>query len=152
MLMIDVDYPSASEEIEIVKRTTVGVLPEITPVLDQQKILALQAAVQNIPVGDHVIEYAVDLVRATRPDGGGSVGAVQEYVAGGAGPRASQYRVMAGKARALADGRLTVSREDVRALAHPVLKHRVVTNFHAEAERITSADLIDRILEARPIS
>ena len=120
--------------------------------LDQQKILALQAAVQNIPVGDHVIEYAVDLVRATRPDGGGSVGAVQEYVAWGAGPRASQYLVMAGKARALADGRLTVSREDVRALAHPVLKHRVVTNFHAEAERITSADLIDRILEARPIS
>ena len=152
MLMIDVDYPSALEEIEIVKRTTVGAVPEITPVLDQQMIIDLQAAVQNIPVGDHVIEYAVDLVRATRPDGEGTVGAVQEYVAWGAGPRASQYLVMAGKARALAAGRLTVSREDVRALAHPVLKHRVVTNFQAEAERITSGDLIDRILEARPIS
>jgi MoxR-like ATPase len=152
MLMIDVGYPSAAEEIEVVKRTTVGLQPSIEAVLDHEKVARLQEAVQQIPVGDHVIEYAVSLVRATRPDGSEAVEAVKEYVAWGAGPRASQYLVLAGKARALLDGRLTVSRDDIRALAHPVLKHRVVTNFHAEAERITSSDLIDRILEARPIS
>ncbi len=152
MLMVDVGYPSAEEEVEVVKRTTVGTQAAIEAVLDREKVSALQDAVQQIPVGDHVIEYAVSLVRATRPDGPDAVSAVKEYVAWGAGPRASQYLVLAGKARALLDGRLTVSRQDIRSLAHPVLKHRVVTNFHAEAERISSSDLIDRILEARPIS
>ena len=98
-----------------------------------------------------MIEYAVDLVRSTRPSASDSPEFVSEYVGWGAGPRASQYLVLAGKARALLDGRYTVSREDIRALAKPVLKHRVVTNFHAEAERITSTDLIDRVLEARPL-
>jgi MoxR-like ATPase len=150
MLMVQVDYPSASEEVEIVRRTTVGELPKIEPVLDVNQVLELQAAVQTIPVSDHVIEYAVDLVRSTRPDGDRVPASVKEYIGWGAGPRASQFLILAGKARALLDGRLTVAREDVRDLAIPVLQHRILTNFHADAERIDSVTLIKRILEERP--
>jgi MoxR-like ATPase len=152
MLMIQVDYPNAAEEVEIVRRTTVGEMPEIEPVLDVEQVVRLQALVQQIPVSDHVIEYAVDLVRSTRPGDERAPAYVKDYVGWGAGPRASQFLILAGKSRALLDGRLTVSREDVRALAVPVLKHRVVTNFHADAERIKSVDLINRILEEKALS
>ena len=151
MLMVEVDYPTASEEVEVVRRTTVGGLDMIDAVLNAEKILELQRLVQEIPVSDHVIEYAVDLVRSTRPRDDRAPDFIREYVGWGAGPRASQYLILAGKARALLDGRLTVSREDVRALAKPVLKHRVLTNFHADAERIQSADLIARVLDERPL-
>jgi len=99
-----------------------------------------------------VVEYAVRLVRATRPKEEGAPDFIREFVAWGAGPRASQYLILAGKARALLQGRLTVSREDVQALARPVLSHRVITNFHAEAERVGSGALIARLLEAVPVA
>ena len=146
MLMINVSYPKADEEIEIVRRTTVGGHPEVEAVLSPEKVIRLQEAVQDIPVSDHVIEYAVHLVRKTRPTESSAPDYVKEYVGWGAGPRASQYLIMAGKARALLDGRLTVSREDVKALAEPVLQHRVVTNFHADAEKISSRNIIERLV------
>ena len=152
MLMVEVDYPSAAEEVEIVRRTTIGNTPNVESVLNIEHILALQKLVQEIPVSDHVIEYAVDLVRATRPKDDRAPDYIQNYVGWGAGPRASQFLILAGKARALLAGRLTVSRDDVRALAVPVLKHRLVTNFHADSERVDSVDLIRRILEDRKMN
>jgi MoxR-like ATPase len=150
MFKIDVGYPEAHDELEIVKRTTGGAEAAIQTVLDPAKIVALQKLVRTVPVADHVVEYAVRLVRASRPQSADSPDFIKEYVAWGAGPRASQYLVLAGKARALLDGRLTVSREDVAALAQPVLAHRLSTNFHAEAERIASSDLVSRLLETVP--
>ena len=150
MFMIEVGYPNDAEELEIVKRTTGVHEAQIEAVLDPARIIELQRLVRTVPVADHVVEYAVRLVRATRPKSDGAPDFIKEYVSWGAGPRASQYLILAGKARALLDGRLTVSREDVRALAKPVLAHRMITNFHAEAERITSAQLVARLIEAVP--
>jgi MoxR-like ATPase len=147
MFQIDVGYPTAEEEREIVKRTTGAAEGTVEKILDPARILALQGLVRQVPVADHVIEYAVNLARSTRPEDPAAPGFVKEFLSWGAGPRASQYLVLAGKARALLDGRLTVSREDVRALAPAVLTHRVLTNFHAEAERVTAKDIVRRLLE-----
>jgi len=147
MLMINVSYPNAEEEVEIVRRTTMGGGEDINAVLSPETVVNLQQAVQDIPVSDHVIQYAVDLVRMTRPSDPSAPDYIKEYVGWGAGPRASQYLVMAGKARALLDGRLTVAREDVKALAGPVLQHRVVSNFHADAEKVSSLALIERLVK-----
>ena len=151
MFMIEVGYPDLADELEIVKRTTTDVDVAVEPVLDPARIVALQGLVRRVPVADHVVQYAVDLVRATRPNDPSAPGFVREYVGWGAGPRASQYLILAGKARALLEGRFTVSREDVRALARPVLMHRVLTNFHAEAARVQSVEVIDRLLEQMPV-
>ena len=100
-----------------------------------------------MPVADDLIRYAVKLARGTRPKEEGASGFVKEYVAWGAGPRASQYLILGAKARALLEGRYAVSAQDVRAVALPILRHRVLTNFHAEAQRITTADVLTRLLE-----
>ncbi len=150
MLMVKVDYPDEAEELEVVRRTTTGETAAVESVLGPAEILSLQSLVRRIPVADHVLQYAVELVRSTRP-GETAPDVVREFVGWGAGPRASQYLVLAGKARALLDGRLTVSREDLRAMAKPVLMHRVLTNFHADAERVSSVDIVDRLLELKPI-
>ncbi len=150
MFRIDVGYPTAEEEFEIVKRTTGKEPGVVEPVLGPTRILEMQGLVRRVPVADHVMRYAVRLARATRPDEPSAPDFVKEYVGWGAGPRASQYLVLAGKAKALLDGRLTVSREDVRALAAPVLSHRVITNFHAEAERVGSGQVISRLIESVP--
>jgi MoxR-like ATPase len=147
MFQVVVGYPDLKDELEVVRRTTSDVEQSIEAVLDPDRIRALQALVRRVPVADHVVEYAVKLVRATRPDDPSAPDFVKEFVGWGAGPRASQYLVLAGKARALLDGRLTVGREDVRALAAPVLSHRVLTNFHAEAERVKSTDVVARLVE-----
>jgi MoxR-like ATPase len=147
MFMVEVGYPSEEEERDIVRRTTGADDAPIQSVLDAERILAFQQLVRKVPVADHVVDYAVRLARATRPQDASSPQFVKEYLAWGAGPRASQYLTLAGKARALLDGRLTVAREDVRAVAAPVLRHRILTNFHAEAERVTAGDLIGRLLE-----
>ena len=152
MMMINVGYPDHDEEVEIVRRTTIGQLPTINPVLKREALIKLQDLVRDLPVADHVIEYAVNLVRSTRPTHTDAPEYVKKYVSWGAGPRASQNLIQAGKAAALLDGRLTVSREDIRALAKPVLQHRVVTNFHADAERIDSGYVIAKLLEERPLS
>jgi len=148
MFQIRVGYPSREEELEVVKRTTGADEAAISPVLDPERILALQRLVRRLDVSDLVVQYAVRLARASRPESADAPDFVKEYLSWGAGPRASQFLILAGKARALIDGRLTVSREDVRALAPPVLSHRVITNFHAEAERISRYDIVERLLEA----
>jgi len=150
MFMIEVGYPNADEELEIVQRTTTDTEEAVEAVLDPERILALQHAVRRMPHNDVAMRYAVNLVRATRPDDETAPDFVREYVSWGAGPRASQYLILASKARALLAGRETYSRQDIRAVARPVLVHRVLTNFHAEAERVTSAGIVDRLLEKKP--
>jgi MoxR-like ATPase len=146
MFYVDVGYPSADEEVQIVRNTTGGALPELKRVLSPERIIALQDLVRRVPVPDHVVKYAVDLVRHTRPKEPGAPEAIQKYVAWGAGPRASQYLVLAAKARAILSGRYAASADDVRALAQPVLRHRVLPNFHAESEGVGSIRLIDQLL------
>ena len=148
MFQVDVDYPSADEEADIVKSQTSPVRPTLHKVLSPQRILELQELVLRVPAADHVVRYAVNLARATRPQEPGAPQFIRDYVSWGAGPRASQFLILAGKARAILDGRFAVSIEDVRELARPTLVHRVIPNFHAEAERITAAQLVSRLVES----
>jgi MoxR-like ATPase len=147
MFQVDVTYPSDLEEIEIVKQATSAYKPTMKKVLSPERILALQDLVLRVPVADHVVKYAVALVRATRPGTAQIPDFIRENVAFGAGPRASQYLVLGAKAKAILDGRPAPSVEDVRALARPTLQHRLITNFHAEADGVKTPQLIDRLLE-----
>ncbi len=150
MFMVNVDYPSADEEVQIVRTTTSGGQPSVEKVLGPQQIRDLQELVLRVPAAEHVIRYAVDLVRKTRP-GEGVSKHVKEHVSWGAGPRASQALILAAKARAALSGRPAAYVDDVRALAEPVLRHRVLTNFHAEAEGVDSRKVIAELLrETRP--
>jgi len=151
MFSVDVEYPKPEEEFRIVQATTCGVQAPVAKVLSPEQILAYQRMVLRVPAADHVLRYAVRLVQSTRPsEEEGADDFVRNYVSWGAGPRASQYLVIGGKARALLDGRYAVGIEDIRALARPVLKHRIIPNFHAEAERITSSVVIDHLLDKVP--
>jgi MoxR-like ATPase len=141
-----VDYPDEEDEFQIVKRTTAGALPAVAPVLGGPQILALQKTVRRVPVADHVVRYALALVRLTRPEKDGAPDFVRQYVSWGAGPRASQYLVLGAKARAVLNGRFYAGIDDVRAVAHPVLRHRILTNFNAEAEGVKPDDLVDRLI------
>jgi MoxR-like ATPase len=146
MFQVDVDYPSESEEEEIVRQQTSDYKAELRRVLSPQRILELQDLVRRVPAADHVVKYAVALARATRPKEASSPPFIKEYVSWGAGPRASQYLVLAGKARAILDGRFAVSLDDVAALARPTLQHRLILNYRAEAEGLRAGDLVDRLL------
>ena len=148
MFQLKVDYPDEANEVEIVQKTTGSWEPELEQVLDAEDVVSLQKLVRQVPVSEEVIRYAVELVRKTRPDDEIAPDFVQENIGWGAGPRASQYLILAGKTRAVLNGRLTVSNEDVRALAPVVLRHRLLTNFQAEAQDITSEDVIERLLDA----
>ena len=145
MFLVEVGYPSAREEIEIVDRTTSARPPELDPQVTPEELLVLQDGVRAVPAGPEVVRLAVELVRATRP-GPSAPEFVRDWVAWGAGPRASQFLVLGGKARALLHGRMAVSREDIHALAQPVLAHRVLLNFRAEAERVPVGQVIERLL------
>jgi MoxR-like ATPase len=147
MFYVTVNYPSALEELEIVRSTTVAQRPPLRRVLSPYKIRELQNLVLRVPAADHVIQYAVELVRATRPNEPGVQDFVKENVSWGAGPRASQYLILGAKSRAILDGRMAASVEDVRALAKNVLVHRVITNFRAESEGISSTQIVERLLE-----
>jgi len=147
MFLVDVGYPSAEEEFQIVKSTTSAASPRLTKVLSPEQILALQELVRRVPVPDHVVRYAVELVRQTRPKEPGAPELVRKHVNWGAGPRASQYLVVAAKARAVLQGRFAATVEDVRSLALPVLRHRVLPNFAAESEGITSTRIVQQLLE-----
>jgi MoxR-like ATPase len=147
MFYVTVEYPSAEEELEIVRSTTIAARPALRRVLSPQKIRDLQDLVLRVPAADHVIRYAVELVRRTRPNESFALDFVKENVAWGAGPRASQYLILAAKSRAILDGRMAASVEDVRHLARNVLVHRVITNFRAESEGVTSSQIVDRLLE-----
>jgi MoxR-like ATPase len=147
MLLVDVGYPTAEEEVRIVQQTTSGATTTLSKVLSPTEILSLQDLVRRVPVPDHVVKYAVELVRATRPKEPGALEVIRKNVAWGAGPRASQYLVVGAKARAVLAGRFAATVEDVRALARPVLRHRVLPNFTAESEGLTSVALIDELLQ-----
>lgn len=150
MFEITVGYPSRDEELAIMKQTTSNYKPQLASILTADKILQLQDAVRRVVVGDHVFQYAADLVRATRPRDAGVPAFVKDLVSWGAGPRASQYLILGGKARAVLQGRLHVTTEDIRQVAYPVLRHRLVTTFHADAEGITTDAIIDKLLDAIP--
>ncbi|MFO0598275.1 MAG: MoxR family ATPase [Myxococcaceae bacterium] len=147
MFLVDVGYPTAEEEVQIVKQTTGGPSAPLTKVLTPEQILRLQDLVRRVPVPDHVVKYAVDLARATRPKEPGALDLVARNVSWGAGPRASQYLVVGAKARAVLAGRFAATVDDVRALARPVLRHRVLPNFTAESEGLTSVKIVDALLE-----
>lgn len=147
MFQVDVDYPSESEEEEIVKQQTSDYRPELRRVLSPERILALQDLVLRVPVADHVVKFAVALVRATRPTTATAPDFIKELVSWGAGPRASQYLVLAGKARAILSGRFTVSTEDIAALARPTLQHRILLNYRAEASGVRTVELVDRLTD-----
>jgi MoxR-like ATPase len=147
MFEVDVDYPQLDDEVTIVKQFTSPGRALLGKVLSPQRIVELQELVLRVPAADHVVRYAVNLVRASRPGGAAAPDFVAEYLAWGAGPRASQYLILAAKARAILDGRYAAAVEDVRALARPTLKHRLVTNFHAEAAGVKSLAVVDRLLD-----
>jgi len=150
MFMVIVDYPSRDEERLIVKTTTMDIKGEPEAVLSGQDVLALQKIVRKIPASQHVVDYAVNLARASRPADATAPDFIKNYLTWGAGPRAAQYFVLAAKSRALLHGRFNVASEDVRAVAHPVMRHRIFTNFNADAEGITPDRIIDMLIEAVP--
>ncbi len=152
MFMITVDYPSHAEERAIVKQTTAEQTQTPDPILIAEDILALQRIVKRMPVSDHIIDYAVNLTRATRPEDPSSPAFVREYLNWGAGPRAAQYLILAAKSRALLAGRFNVHCDDVRASAKPVLRHRLFTNFNADAESLTPDALIEQLIAHVPES
>ena len=148
MFMVMVDYPTREQERQIVKSTTMDLSGELEPVLSSEDILALQRIVRKVPVSQHVIDYAVNLTRATRPDDPTAGDFIKKYLTWGAGPRSAQYLVLGAKSRALLHGRFNVSCDDVRAVAHPVMRHRIFTNFSADAESVGPDHIIDMLLKA----
>ena len=150
MFMVKVDYPSAAEEREILRRTTEDRTVDIRPVLGAEEIFALQAIVRKVPIADAVLEYALRLTRQTRLTTGEAPAWVKEWLQWGAGPRASQNLVLGAKAHALLQGRFYVAAEDIRAVAKPVMRHRLITSFAAEAEGVTTDKVVERLLQETP--
>ena len=151
MFNIIVRYPTSAEELRILKQTTAGEEPQLNITLSGKQILALQEVVRKVPVAEHVFVYARDLVRSTRPKESEAPKFVKDYVSWGAGPRAGQYLILGAKAKALLEGRFHVTTDDIKAVAHPVLRHRLVTTFAAQSEGITPDKVIDQLLEKVPV-
>jgi MoxR-like ATPase len=147
MLCIAIDYPSEDDELQIVKQTTIDSEVTLSSALSADEVIALGRIVRRIPIADHIARYAVRLARATRPNEPRSPDFARQYVTWGAGPRASQYLVLAAKARSALRGRCHVDVEDIQAVAKPVLRHRVRLNFNAESENITPDHLVDRLID-----
>src|SRR2546421_11226351 len=150
MFMIAVGYPSADEELAIMRATTSDRSVETAETLNEEEIMSLQHIVRRIPAGDHVFRYAMALTRATRPDQPEAPDFIKEWVSWGAGPRASQFLILGAKARAALHGRGFATTEDIAALAAPVLRHRIVTNFNAEAEGMSSDKIVQKLLSQIP--
>ncbi|PKK83972.1 MAG: AAA family ATPase [candidate division Zixibacteria bacterium HGW-Zixibacteria-1] len=146
MFHVSVDYPSNAEEQQIVRTTTVTPEYKLEKILNAEQIIALQRLVRRVPVSDHLIQYAVNIARATRPENGG-LDFIKNWVSWGAGPRASQYLILAAKTRAILDGRPTPGPEDVRFAALPVLRHRIVTSFNAEADGVDTPAIVQKLLD-----
>ena len=151
MYFIEVIYPERDEELEVVNRTTGTITSEVNSVISGEELLEFQSMVREVPVASHLVEYALDVVRNTRKDRGQegdvSLDFVKQYVEWGAGPRAAQYMVLGAKSRAFMFGRTHVTTEDLKTVAYPVLTHRVLVNFAAAADGITSTDIIGKILD-----
>ena len=156
MFNLKVKYPTVSEEVLIIKGTTSNLTGQAGAVLRAEEVIRLQELVRGVPIADSVVRYAARLVAATRPgmpDSGASpkaLEAIHKYISYGASPRASQFLVLGSKARAILAGRYHVDFDDIKAVAHPVLRHRLVLNFHARADNINSDGLVNRLLEAVP--
>jgi MoxR-like ATPase len=149
MFFINIDYPTMEEELLIADSTTGLEIPTISPQLSGEQIISFQQAVRSLPVSDHVLKYAVNLVRKSRPNTDEASKEIKQWVAWGAGPRASQYLILSAKARAALDGRYTPAEEDVKASAINVLQHRILPSFAAQAEGINSKQIIHWLLEER---
>ncbi|MBW3541099.1 MAG: MoxR family ATPase, partial [Planctomycetes bacterium] len=147
MFQVLVDYPEEDEEFEIVRQTTTAAKAAVQRVLARDEVKGLQELVRRVPAADHIIRYAIDFARLTRKDKGRVPDFIREFVSWGAGPRAGQYLILGAKARALLQGRAYVSGDDVRAMAAPVLRHRIITNFNAEAEGVTADEIVRRLTE-----
>jgi MoxR-like ATPase len=150
MFKVFVKYPSFKEEFEIARRTTALQTEDTHPVLSGEQILELQRLVRRVPVTDHVIQYTLALVRQTRVSEPGTPRFIQDWLSWGAGPRAVQYLILGGKARALLYGRAHVQCEDIQSLAYPVLRHRLLTNFTAASEGITTDTVIEKLVRETP--
>jgi MoxR-like ATPase len=151
MFSLYMDYPSPDEEKEIVLTTTSALEPVIENVVSRDDILRVQNVVRRVPVPDYVVEYAVQLVGRSRPNAPGAQAFIKQWIAWGAGPRASQYLVLGAKARAILHGRSHATEDDIRAVAEPVLRHRILVNFNAEADGVGSRDIVRRLLEEVPV-
>jgi len=147
MFNIKIDYPNDEEEVAIVKSTTSGIDNELNIVIGREDLLLYQDLVRRVPIADNVIEFAVDLVSKTRPQSDKAFASVSGWIEWGAGPRASQYLVLGAKARAVLDGRPAPEIDDIKAMARPVLRHRLITNFNAEAEGLNTDDILSILLE-----
>ena len=150
MFKVFVDYPNFEDEFEIARRTTARGHHEVKPVLTGEEINQLQDTIRDVPVSDHVVRYALSIVRQTRIGTEGVPGFVSESIGWGAGPRAVQYLILGGKTRALMYGRTHVSTQDIAALAKPVLRHRLAVNFAAQSDGVTSDNVIDQLIEQTP--
>ncbi|MGB0745281.1 MAG: AAA family ATPase, partial [Opitutales bacterium] len=142
------EYPSRAEEREIVRRTTLGKLPDLEPIATAEEILAVQAVAKAMPVGEHVLSYAVELSAATRCQDPEASLVARNYIEWGAGPRASQYLVVGAKTRALLQGRMAPEAADVRAVAASVLQHRIVPNYRATGEGLSARDLVKKLVDS----
>ena len=151
MFHIVIDHPPEDEEFEVVRTTTAILDPKFERPVNGADLIAFQRLVRRVPVAEPVMRYALNLVRASRPKSPAAPDQIKKWAAFGASVRAAQYLVLGAKARAITNGRYHVNFEDIRALAHPVMRHRVLTNFHAQSEGITSDTLVDRLLEAVPV-
>ena len=150
MFHIRMEHLAEEEEMEVVRETTDEIEPTLEPVISRDDMIAFQELVRRVPVAEPVLRYAVNLVRASRPEGADPPDFVKKWVSYGASVRAAQYLILGGKARALTQGRLTVSFDDIRTLAAPVLRHRIITNFHAESEGRTTDEVVDGLLGIVP--
>ena len=150
MFHIVIEHPPYDEEMTVIRQTTAIQNPQFERPVSGEDLVAFQRLVRKVPVAEPVLRYALDIVRASRPKSKDSAEFVNKWVAFGGSVRAAQYLVLGGKARALTSGRYHVSFEDIRALAHPVLRHRVLTNFHAQSEGVTSDMIVDKLLELVP--
>ncbi|MGZ3944570.1 MAG: AAA family ATPase [Mucilaginibacter sp.] len=146
MFNVALDYPSFQEELLIVKNTTSTVVPQVNKILNAEQIIYFQQLVRNIPVTDHVLEYAVKLVSKTRPDSEMAPAEVKRLLNWGAGPRASQFLILGAKCHAVISGKYSPDIEDVQAIAKPVLRHRIIRSYHAEAEGLSADDIIQKLL------
>jgi MoxR-like ATPase len=151
MFEIVIDHLPEDEELEVVRSTTAILNPKFEHAVTGKDIIAFQQLVRRVPVAEPVLRYAVSLVRTTRPPEGDAPDFIKKWVAYGASVRAAQYLILGGKARALMHGRYHVNFDDIKALAHPVFRHRILTNFHAESERVTPDHLVDQLLDAVPV-
>jgi len=151
MFHIVIEHPPEHEEFDVVRATTAIIDPHFQQPVNGPDLVAFQRLVRRVPVADSVMRYALSIVRTSRPKAAAAPDSVKKFVAFGASVRAAQYLVLGAKARALTSGRYHVSYEDIRALAHPVLRHRVLTNFRAESEGVTSDSIIDDLLAAVPM-